>query len=70
MSFEVQASTDLKQWSPMTTVTNLTGTLEFTDPRRGEPFAALLPSGVEVTNHAQRWRAPSWVEIDAAEMTR
>ena len=32
MAFEVQASTDLKQWSPVTTVTNLTGTLEFTDP--------------------------------------
>ena len=28
MAFEVQASIDLKQWSP---VTNLTGTLEFTD---------------------------------------
>ena len=25
-------SIDLKQWSPVTTVTNLTGTLEFTDP--------------------------------------
>ncbi|MBI2949736.1 MAG: VCBS repeat-containing protein [Verrucomicrobia bacterium] len=32
MAFEVQASTDLEQWSPVTTVTNLTGTLEFTDP--------------------------------------
>ena len=32
MSFEVQSSTDLDQWSPLTTVTNLTGTLEFTDP--------------------------------------
>jgi len=32
MAFEVQASTDLKQWSPVTTVTNLTGTLEFTNP--------------------------------------
>ena len=32
MAFEVQASTDLKQWSPVTTVTNLAGTLEFTDP--------------------------------------
>ena len=32
MAFEVQASIDLKQWSPVTTVTNLTGTLEFTDP--------------------------------------
>lgn len=32
MTFEVQASTGLKQWSPLTTVTNLTGTLEFTDP--------------------------------------
>ena len=32
MAFEVQASTDLKQWSPVTTVTNLTGRLGFTDP--------------------------------------
>ena len=32
MAFEVQASTDLNQWSPLATVTNLTGTLEFTDP--------------------------------------
>lgn len=32
MAFESQASTDLKQWTPVTTVTNLTGTLEFTDP--------------------------------------
>jgi len=32
MAFEVQASTNLAQWSPVTTVTNLTGTLEFTDP--------------------------------------
>ena len=31
MAFEVQASIDLKQWSSVTTVTNLTGTLEFTD---------------------------------------
>ena len=32
MAVEVQASADLEQWSPVTTVTNLTGTLEFTDP--------------------------------------
>ena len=32
MAFEVQASIDLKQWSPVTNVTNPTGTLEFTDP--------------------------------------
>ena len=32
MAFEIQASTDLKQWSPLTTVTNLSGTVEFTDP--------------------------------------
>ena len=31
MPFEIQASTDLDQWSTLTTVTNLTGTLEFTD---------------------------------------
>jgi len=32
MAFEVQASTDLNQWSALTTLTNLTSTLEFTDP--------------------------------------
>ena len=32
MAFELQASIDLKQWSPVSTVTDLTGTLEFTDP--------------------------------------
>ena len=32
MAFEVQASTDLEKWLPVTTVTNLTGTLEFADP--------------------------------------
>jgi hypothetical protein len=32
MAFETQVSTDLKQWSSLTTVTNLTGTLEFMDP--------------------------------------
>jgi hypothetical protein len=40
-AFEVQASSDLDQWSPLTTVTNLTGTLEFTDP--------------DTTNHLQRF---------------
>jgi hypothetical protein len=39
IAFEVQASTELKQWSGLTTVTNLTGSLEFKDldapnPRR------------------------------------
>ena len=32
MAFEVQASIELNQWSPVTAVINLTGTLEFTDP--------------------------------------
>jgi hypothetical protein len=32
MAFDLQVSTDLAQWFPLTTVTNLTGTLEFTDP--------------------------------------
>jgi hypothetical protein len=32
MAFDVQSSSDLDQWSILTTVTNLTGTLEFTDP--------------------------------------
>jgi hypothetical protein len=41
MAFEVQASTDLKQWSPVTTVTNLSGTLELTDP--------------DAANHLQRF---------------
>jgi hypothetical protein len=38
MRFDVQASTDLSQWSPLTTVTNLTGTLEFTDPNVANDF--------------------------------
>ncbi|MSU62483.1 MAG: hypothetical protein EXS31_08810 [Pedosphaera sp.] len=38
MAFEVQASTNLDQWSPLTTVTNLTGTLEFTDPEVANPM--------------------------------
>ena len=41
MAFEMQASTDLEQWSPVTTVTNLTGTLELTDP--------------DAANHLQRF---------------
>ena len=32
IAFGVQSSTDMEQWSPLSTVTNLTGTLEFTDP--------------------------------------
>ena len=32
MSYEVQASTNLIDWSPVGTVTNLDGTLRFTDP--------------------------------------
>jgi len=32
MAFEMQASTDLQEWSSVTTVTNLTGTLEVSDP--------------------------------------
>ncbi len=38
MAFEVQGSSDLKQWSPVTTVTNLTGTLEFTDLDAANPL--------------------------------
>ena len=38
MAFEVQTSTDLKQWSPLTTVTNLTGTLEFRDLELANPL--------------------------------
>ena len=37
MAFEVQASTNLDQWLTLTTVTNLTGTLEFTDPDAANP---------------------------------
>jgi hypothetical protein len=33
MAFEVQSSTDLKQWSALTTLTNLTGTLDFNDAK-------------------------------------
>ena len=32
MTFEVPTSTNLNQWPPLNPVTNLTGTLEFTDP--------------------------------------
>ena len=32
MAFEIQISTDLDQWSTLAAVTNLSGTLEFTDP--------------------------------------
>jgi len=46
MAFEVQASTDLKQWSPMTTVTNLTGTLEFTDPDTANSFRRFYRTAV------------------------
>ena len=38
MTFDVQTSRDLVQWSPLTTVTNLTGTLEFTDPNAANDF--------------------------------
>lgn len=37
MAFEVQASPDLKQWTPVTTVTNLSGLLEFIDPDLAKP---------------------------------
>jgi hypothetical protein len=46
MAFEVQSSTDLERWLPVTTVTNLTGALEFTDPDAANPsrrfYRALL----------------------------
>lgn len=38
MAFDVQASADPDQWSPLTTVTNLTGTLEFMDPDAAAPL--------------------------------
>ncbi len=38
MAFEVQASTDPAQWSPLTAVTSLTGTLEFADPNAVNPL--------------------------------
>ena len=41
MVFEVQTSTDLGQWSALATVTNLSGTLRFTDP--------------DVANHGSRF---------------
>lgn len=41
MAFDVQVSTDLVQWPPLTTVTNLSGTLDFTDP--------------DAANHLQRF---------------
>ena len=46
MAFEVQTSPDLRQWTPVTTVTNLSGTLEFIDPDLAKPsrrfYRALL----------------------------
>jgi hypothetical protein len=38
MAFVVETSPDLKQWSPLTTVTNLTGTLQFADADSGSHF--------------------------------
>ena len=29
--FDIETSTDLRQWQPLSTLTNLTGTLEFSD---------------------------------------
>jgi hypothetical protein len=41
MTFEIQASTELKQWSGLTTITNLNGSVEFTD--------------TDLPNHPQRF---------------
>lgn len=38
MAFAVQAASDLDRWSPLTTVTNLTGTLEFKESEMGHPI--------------------------------
>ena len=38
MAFDVQASTDLDHWSALTFVTNLTGTLEFTEHDAADPL--------------------------------
>ena len=35
-SFTVQASADLTEWTALTTVTNVSGTLAFTDPAAGQ----------------------------------
>ncbi len=51
MAFEVQASTDLDQWSPLTTVTNLTGTLEFRDPNAANGLRPFCERGTEPTLH-------------------
>ena len=47
MASEVQASIDLKQWWPVTTVTNLTGTLEFTDPDAAGILQRFYPTVVK-----------------------
>ena len=46
MAFEVQASTERKQWSPVTTVTNLTGTLEFTDSDAANQLRGFYRAGL------------------------
>jgi hypothetical protein len=35
--YQVQSSTDLIHWTPLTTVTNTTGTLQFADPSPSVP---------------------------------
>jgi hypothetical protein len=46
MAFEVQASTNLNHWSPLTTVTNLTGTLEFADPNEANQGVRFYRTGL------------------------
>jgi hypothetical protein len=46
MAFEVQSSTDLEQWSPLTTVTNVTGTLEFADPNEANQGVRFYRTGL------------------------
>ena len=55
MAFEVQASIDLKQWSPVTTVTNLTCALEFTDPDAANLMKRFYRAVLERQSMSGKW---------------
>jgi hypothetical protein len=55
MAFEVQSSTDLDQWSPLTTVTNLPGTLSFTDAG-GNEWTLAVRRNATVLQGLLAWR--------------
>ena len=55
MAFEEQASTDLEQWSPVTTVTNLTGTSEFTDSNAANHLRRFYGTLLKQRTMPERW---------------